>query len=312
MQPIYEFSPYDMREETFPVTVPDYIRKWVEEKKYSEILDDYTNNLDRYKQLYVLKSIIFLGELKIFELLLDISDKTILFEENNFLLKMAASLCDGSHPRKYIDCCLIAKLLVENNADVCVSDNYCIRIASRSGAFDIIKLLLDNGADIHADNDYPLKCAVYYGNLELFMFLHANGADLYAGGGEVFRTAMSIRFKNHVFVKYFLDNGFDVNFENGYVLKKSISNKQPKTIEMLLKNGADINFLEQYDLVSAIKSKSYKIVELLVNYGCDFTVLNSVTVGDDAKQKIINLLASVGVSKEMVYNIMIGKPIPPL
>ena len=309
MQPIYEFNPYDMNEEMFLVTVPDYIHEWIRQKKYSEILDDYTNNLCRSKQLYVLKSMIFLGDSEIFKLLVDISDKTILFEENNFLLKMAVSFCGDVSGGTDIDLRSIVKCLVENNADVCVSDNYCIRIACRNGAFDVIKLLFDHGADIHADNEYPLKCAAYYGNHELFEFLHTNGADIYVNSGEVFRVAAQCFLKNYRIVKCLLDNGFDVNFENGYALKMAIAKRKQKTIEMLLKNGADINFLERCDLICAIKNGSYEIIKLLVDYGCDFTILNSATLGknESDKQKIINLLESVGVNKEMAHSIMLAE-----
>jgi len=65
----------------------------------------------------------------------------------------------------------MAKLLLDNGADVHARDDDALRYASLNGHTDIVKLLIDNGADIHACNDDALILASYYGHTEVVKLL---------------------------------------------------------------------------------------------------------------------------------------------
>ena len=78
----------------------------------------------------------------------------------------------------------VAKLLLENGADVDARDNLgdtiCINVAGK-GNLEVIKLLLENGADVNAKGMFsptPLMNAVREENLEVIKLLLKKGADV--------------------------------------------------------------------------------------------------------------------------------------
>lgn len=74
----------------------------------------------------------------------------------------------------------IAKLLLENGADIHDKDDKALRESCREGHTEITKLLLENGADIHALNDMALWNASCRGHIEIVKLLLENGANVHA------------------------------------------------------------------------------------------------------------------------------------
>ena len=75
----------------------------------------------------------------------------------------------------------IVKLLIENDVNVQIQDNYALKMASLYGYYDIVKLLIDNGADITASDNYPIRMASYSGHYNVVKLLIENGADVTVG-----------------------------------------------------------------------------------------------------------------------------------
>ena len=102
----------------------------------------------------------------------------------------------------------IAKLLIDNGADVQIRENYAIRCASVNGQYDIAKLLIDNGADVTADDNYSIKMA--------------SGSGYYN------------------IVKLLIDNGADVQSQNNYAIRKASENGHYDIVELLKQHGAKL------------------------------------------------------------------------
>jgi ankyrin repeat protein len=61
--------------------------------------------------------------------------------------------------------------------------HHCIMLLHSNGHIEIARLLLQNGADVNVRNNYgstPLHCAAYNGHIDILHLLFENGADLEA------------------------------------------------------------------------------------------------------------------------------------
>ena len=59
------------------------------------------------------------------------------------------------------------KYLVEQGADISVSNYISLRYAVRMGHLEVVKFLVEQGSDISVNNHYPLRTAVFVGHLEI-------------------------------------------------------------------------------------------------------------------------------------------------
>ena len=70
----------------------------------------------------------------------------------------------------------VAKILLENGADVHAESDHALRWASRNGRLEVVKILLENGADVHARNDEALRRASEEGHAEVVGILLEAGS----------------------------------------------------------------------------------------------------------------------------------------
>ncbi len=149
----------------------------------------------------------------------------------------------------------IAKLLIENGADINETDNTGITTlmeASSNGQLEIVKLLIEKGADVNKVNAYgetALAVASYYGHLEIVRLLIEKGADV----NEVDkngRTALMEASPNGwlEIIKLLIEKGADVNkadIHGTTALAVASHYGHLEIVRLLIEKGADINKVDE-------------------------------------------------------------------
>ncbi|VDI08953.1 Hypothetical predicted protein [Mytilus galloprovincialis] len=176
----------------------------------------------------------------------------------------------------------VAKLLLENNADVshCNNDKTSpLYVACKGGYKDTVELLLQNNADVNQCNEDgrpPLYAACKGGHKDTVELLLQNNADvnqcdkygmppLYVACGEGHNDT----------VELLLQNNADVNLCEEYgtpSLYVACEGGHKDTVELLLQNNADVNQCDkdgQSPLYVACKGGHKDTVELLLQNNAD-------------------------------------------
>ena len=188
----------------------------------------------------------------------------------------------------------VVKILLNEQADPTVQDNFPISIASQNGFSSVVKVLLkdtrvnpaaqDNTplkmavqegnikivqlllncpeVDPGADNDFSLRSAVLQGRIEIVQLL-LNHPKVNPTANKNYALKEAIRQGNVSIVRYLLDHpkvnpniGFKLACEGGnFEIIKTLLNS-PKNV--------DASFNEQYPLRMAINQSNKKLVKLLL------------------------------------------------
>jgi hypothetical protein len=120
--------------------------------------------------------------------------------------------------------------------------------ASHDGENDLVKLLIENNADIELTDKYgftPFMVAAYNGHMKIVKMLHDNGADIDKQNDNG-NTALSLScdFGQIRSVKLLMDYGANPNTSSIYgltPLMAAITRYQQDVAKFLIKNGVDIN-----------------------------------------------------------------------
>ena len=121
-----------------------------------------------------------------------------------------------------------AKKYIEEGADPSAQQGKPLLNAVSEDNIEKVKYLLDAGAS--ANIGVPIKDAR---NLEMIKLLVSYGATL---TNTVFEKVSN----DYDAIKYLIDNGLDVNFENGLPLRTAAKNNRKDIMQLLLDNGAHI------------------------------------------------------------------------
>jgi ankyrin repeat protein len=188
----------------------------------------------------------------------------------------------------------IVKLLLENGANV--NDQYALLTAIKNNYLEITKLLIENGADVNANNGAALAGASQRGHLEIVKLLLSPtvGADVNASKALAVASDLEI-------VKFLIENGADVNANNGVALDYASRNGNLEIVKFLLENGADVNANNGAALAGASQRGHLEIVKLLLSptVGADVNADNgralSFAISAD-KQNIVHFLLENGAN----------------
>ncbi len=148
------------------------------------------------------------------------------------------------------------------NEILCIKNNY----------IKILELLIDHGAsvnDVYSDvdiiylNEYDttlLEIACENDQFEIASLLLENGANVNANNGSA--LYQSCFHASVDMVKWLLDHGADVN--DCLALDRACMNGDSEMVELLLEHGADVNAHDNVALQSACYFGNMKIVNLLL------------------------------------------------
>ena len=179
----------------------------------------------------------------------------------------------------------IVKLLIENNADLNIQDNYgetALMRAAWWGYTEIVKLLLiENKADLNITDNYgktALMKAAYKGQTEIIKLLVANNADLNikASYGETALIYNVMRGQTEI-VKLLIENKADLNItdkDSKTALMRAAENghKYKEIFRLLIKHGAD---KKNYPpLHQAIMNDDWYLVRELIREGANISAGN--------------------------------------
>lgn len=135
----------------------------------------------------------------------------------------------------------LVKLLLTTNCHV-NNTSYALSRACEYGHFEIAKLLLENGADIHYEDDTALYRASIYGNVNIVKLLLDYKANIHAQNDIALRRASELEHTE--VVKLLLENGANIHAENDYALKSAFDNCNSEMVKLLIQYGANMNALD--------------------------------------------------------------------
>ena len=173
----------------------------------------------------------------------------------------------------------ISEILIENGADIEIKDSGGNTALIRSRSWPHSQVLIKNGAYINAQNNSGysyLMFAVKYLDLENIKFLINNGADIFAVDGQG-RNILMYSNKSEV-TEYLINLGLNVNsFDHKkrtplhYAISELSRNKN--NVEILMKYGADINaknWRGTTPIIISVKFGIKEITKLLIEKGVEF------------------------------------------
>lgn len=195
----------------------------------------------------------------------------------------------------------IITLLLDNHADIHVSDDAPIRNASVAGHFEVVEYLLGKGANAHAENDRVFRSAAKYGHLKLVKYLAGLGANIRAKNDDALRWASinghidvvkylvekkanihaedeealrwAAKYGHLDVVKYLVGLGADIHAHKNEALRWA-SEEHLDVVKYLLSKGANVHALENDALCLAARRGKLDIVHLLVQNKADIHAMN--------------------------------------
>ncbi|AQN68741.1 putative ankyrin repeat protein [Saudi moumouvirus] len=163
------------------------------------------------------------------------------------------------------------KFLIENGANI-KSITKSLHSTICVGNIDMVKYLIESGADINGEFNDSILAASIYGHKDIIDYLLKNGPNfdtinngLMEASGDCF---MSI-------IKYLLESGIDINYNNSFALDIACKNKHLSAIKYLLDNGSDINI--RRDTLERLGTQ-FDIIKLLVERGLDKKSINILLI----------------------------------
>ncbi|HEY7617454.1 MAG TPA: ankyrin repeat domain-containing protein, partial [Terriglobales bacterium] len=153
----------------------------------------------------------------------------------------------------------IARLLIENGADVNTNDTFgtVLMFACEQGHLDLAEFLLERGADIHQVNDKVFRGrtaligAAWAGQVEAVKLLLAHNADVNAEAAGKETALFKAAYNGHAeMAGILLENGADIDARDSRgntPLLHAASRGHAGVVEVLLDRGAEVNAKNQQD-----------------------------------------------------------------
>ena len=127
--------------------------------------------------------------------------------------------------------------------------------------------------------------------------------------GTIRNDSSNEEFRYNV-VKYLIDNGTDIHFDDEYALRTSARNGYSKIIKLLIENGANINVGDDAVLMTAVNNSNIELVKILIDMGAnihadnDYVLKISIQCGN---HQMVKLLLDAGAdSSKINYDTMLS------
>jgi hypothetical protein len=151
------------------------------------------------------------------------------------------------------------KMLVEKGADIHITGDYVLQLASQCGYLEIVKYLIEKGVDIHADNDFALRWASTNGQFETVKYLVEKGANVHADDNSALESAVE---KGYIeIVKYLVEN--EANIHVCDALEMASFNGHLEIVKYLVEKGADIHAHNDFALQMAYHNGHLEMISFL-------------------------------------------------
>ena len=129
-------------------------------------------------------------------------------------------------------------LMLENDVDIHVGDDYALYLAARNGRTSIVQFLLEKGADVHADYDVALRIAAEFGHLKVVQLLVEHGANIHAYSDAALRVAAEYgRLK---VVQLLVENGANIHADNDAAFHRAARSGHPRVSQFLRRQSQKV------------------------------------------------------------------------
>ena len=220
------------------------------------------------------------------------------------------------------------KFLIKNNVNIHINNEEILRFASLCGNLKIVKYLVENGANINANDDEALR-NTFYNESKIMMLERCvnicfnNNYDDSNYYYDYNNDNKYTHFKNELFLnklgrskikirKYLIENGANINANNGEILIRSINNSH--FIKYLIKKNVNIHANNDEAIRYVSRCNNYnclKIIKLLLKNGAninannDEVIMNLFNSYNSIKLKEINFLVKNGANINVNNDIII-------
>ena len=193
----------------------------------------------------------------------------------------------------------LVKLLIENGADINLSDNIDspLTIAIAKQDVNLISYLIKKGVDINRVDDQgntPLVYAIEQQQFKVIDLLLENGVKLDVKSSKKSPLIAAIEIGNSDLVSTLIEKGIDINnpdSQGNHFLIYAIEQKQFNIAKLLIEKGAAVN--QSYDnetpLFAAILSGNIDMVNYLLEHGANKDNISN-DVGDKKNRYLIDAI----------------------
>lgn len=159
----------------------------------------------------------------------------------------------------------IVELLIKSGADVNINNGKALAVAAKNGNLKLVRYLIESGAKCEIGNEGLLE-VISNGHVNIIKFLMLH--DLVVSDSIKSECLLLALDKCPKLAEFFRQLGYQVNV-NGEELCKAIDNENIEGVRYLLDNGVDIHFNDDEPLRRATKIGNIDIIVLLLKAGAD-------------------------------------------
>ncbi|BCS83144.1 ankyrin repeat protein [Cotonvirus japonicus] len=180
-----------------------------------------------------------------------------------------------------------------------------IRWASKKNHNNIMKFIVNKKSDNHKKN-IALRCSIEHGNFEMVKYLIDQGVDINVDNGNIIHSALY--YGRIETIKYLVEHGADVNINNGSIIKNALYRGHYEIVKHMIKYGADININNNDIIISAVTSRRLDVAKFLVEIGADIQACDNWILkwaSEHGRLEVIKFLVEIGVDIQYDNNLAI-------
>ena len=159
---------------------------------------------------------------------------------------------------------IIAKWCLKNGANINVSNDFALCVASSRGYLKMVRFLFEKGANFDYDDNYALRYACKHGHLEIVQLFIERGIDLYNWGS--YELMFSSEGGSLDVVKFLLEKNANIHALDDAALYYAVRNRHTEIAKLLLAKGAYAQEMRYDALEIAEKNGRLEVVAMMKNY----------------------------------------------